>query len=187
MNRNGSIDLHTDDGNGADPDLRGHWKSCGLSMLTIKPHHFIDIITQFGDEGAPLQPHPFGHAVHTVAQQLLTNRNIMLCMELGSDAICEPCCHNVSGVCDDTIDTSFRPQAPASKQDYNQLIDRRWCERLGLEQGDRLSARAFCARVQDRAGNIEEIYRETPAERTQARQAKLLEGIAWFLGEEPRF
>ena len=154
-------------------------------MIAIKPHHFVDIITQLGNEDVQFQPHPYGHAVHSVAQQILADRDIVLCIELGSDAICEPCCHNVNGVCDDTIDVSFRPQAPSSKLDYNLLIDRRWCQRLELEQDQQLTAREFCTRIQARAGNVEDIYRETPAGRTQARQARLAKGIARFLGDEP--
>jgi len=84
-------------------------------------------------------------------------------------------------VCDDMIDISFRPQAPDSKREYNLLIDGRWSERLGLKQDDRLTAREFCLRIRDRAGDITDIYREMPADRTAARQAKLEKGIAKFL------
>jgi len=152
-------------------------------MISIKPHHFVDIVTAVGDERTPLEPHPYGHAVHTVAKGILANLDVNLRIELGADDICLPCRHNIRGLCDDTIDTSFRPQAPTSKREYNLLIDQRWAERLGLRQDDRLTARELCLRIRDCANDIEDIYREIPSGRTAERQAKLQRGIALLLGE----
>jgi hypothetical protein len=153
-------------------------------VIAIKPHHFVDIVTALGDRGVDFRPHPYGHAVHRVAGDILENRDVELRMELGADDICRPCCHNIDGRCDDTIDTSERPLAPKSKREWNLLIDRRWCERLGLGQDDRLTARELCRRIRDCAGDIRDIYREMPVERTAQRQVKLRRGIALFL-EEP--
>jgi hypothetical protein len=150
-------------------------------MITIKPHHFVDIITAIGDGRTEFQPHPYGHALHIVAEQILGNRDVCLRIELGADDICLPCRHNVDGLCDDTIDTSFRPKAPKSKRQYNLLIDRRWSERLGVQQDDQLTARELCLSIRDCAGDIRDVYRELPADRTAERQAKLQEGVARFL------
>ena len=151
-------------------------------MITIKPHHFVDIITAFGDGRTEFQPHPYGHAVHTVSDRVWRDRATVLEMELGADDICVPCVHNIDGLCDDTIDTSFRPGAPSSKREWNLRIDRRWCERLELEQGGRLTARQFCQRVRDRAGDITDIYREIPADRTAQRAQNLKDGVSRLLG-----
>jgi len=150
-------------------------------MISIKPHHFVDIITALGAGRSEASPHPYGHAVHSVTKKIFTDRDVDLRMEFGADDICLPCRHNFNGVCDDTIDTSFRPQAPESKREYNLLIDERWSEQLGLRQNDQLTARELCLRIRDRAGDISDIYREMPADRTAARQAKLQKGIAKFL------
>ena len=152
-------------------------------MISIKPHHFIDIITSFGAGQRTFQPHPYGHNVHTVSQQILDDCDTILEMELGIDHICRPCIHHVNGTCDDTIDTSFRPQAPQSKNAWNLLIDQRWCERLGIRQGDRFSARDLCRRIRDRMGDITDIYREVPADRTKKRQANLIKGLEYYLDE----
>ena len=149
--------------------------------IRIKPHHFIDIVRSFGQGQTEFQPHAYGHAVHTVAERLWRERDVMLEMELGADDICAPCIHNVDGLCDDTIDTSFRPDAPTSKREYNLLIDQRWCERLGLKQGDRLSARAFVERLRDGMGDIVPIYRENPPDRVAARAQAIRAGIEAFL------
>jgi len=151
-------------------------------MISIKPHHFVDILTAFGAARAAPQPHPYGHAVHSVTKEILANREVDLRMEFGADDICHPCRHNIEGLCDDTIDISFRPQAPTSKREWNLLIDQRWSERLGLRQDDRLTARELCLRIRDCAEDIEDIYREIPRDRNAGRQAKLQSGIAKFLG-----
>ena len=86
------------------------------TIFHIKPHHFVDIITKYGAGTVPSTPHPYGHAVHTIAALLLGDRDALLEMKLGADDICGPCMHNVGGLCDDAIDTSFRPDAPLSKR-----------------------------------------------------------------------
>jgi hypothetical protein len=150
--------------------------------IPIKPHHFVDIITAFGDGVEAPPPHPYGHAVHTVTEAVLSRPHVQMRMELGADAICAPCRHNQAGVCDDRIDTSYRPLAPASKRDWNLRLDQRWCERLGLAAGQQLSALACCRLLQEKAGDITAIYAEEPAERTAGRQARLAAGIRRFLG-----
>lgn len=145
--------------------------------ILIKPHHFVDIVTAFSNPSVTFQPHAYGHAVHSVAERIGRDLDVMLQMEEGADDICAPCTHNVDGLCDDSIDTSFRPQAPSSKREWNLMIDRRWCERLGLQQGQRITARGFCELLEDKRGDITDIYREIPAERTAERAAKLAAGL----------
>ena len=152
--------------------------------IRIKPHHFIDIIGDLGRGATAFEPHPYGHAVHVVAAKVLRERDAMLEMELGADDVCAPCVHNVGGLCDDAIDTSFRPAAPASKRAYNLLIDGRWCARLSLAQGDELTARRFCQRLRDGMGDLTGIYCENPPDRVAARDRALRLGVALFLGEQ---
>jgi len=151
-------------------------------LIRIKPHHFVDILTEVGTGVRRWEPHPYGHAVHTVAAAVVANPDRMLQMDFGADDICAPCRHNIDGLCDDTIDTSYRPAAPKSKRENNLLLDARWGARLGLAEGDRLTARAFAERLRDRAGDVTAIYRELPADRVARRQADLAKGVELFLG-----
>ena len=153
-------------------------------VIQIKPHHFVDIISALGRGQTTFEPHPYGHGVHTVAACLLREPDVLLEIELGADEICRPCKHNVGGFCDDTIDTSFRPEAPSSKREYNLLIDERWCRQLGLAQGDRIRALQLCERLREHADGLTDIYRENPADRTAARAGDLRAGIERFLGSE---
>jgi hypothetical protein len=150
-------------------------------VIRIKPHHFVDILTSFGVGQRTFEPHAYGHAVHTVSERVLDERDVTLEMELGADDICAPCIHNIDGLCDDTIDTSHRPGAPTSKREWNLGIDQRWCERLGIEQGDQMTARQFAESLSRRAGDITDIYREEPAERTADRAANMARGVEFFL------
>ncbi|MFH1919385.1 MAG: hypothetical protein ABIP48_05790 [Planctomycetota bacterium] len=156
-------------------------KGTGREAIRIKPHHFVDIISALGRGQTAFEPHPYGHAVHTVTVRLLEAPESLLEIELGADDVCRPCIHNVGGECDDTIDTSYRPEASSSKQEYNLLVDERWCERLRLRQGQRLDARQFCRRLRQCAGDIGEIYREMPADRVAKRAEELRAGVEKFL------
>jgi hypothetical protein len=149
--------------------------------IRIKPHHLMDILTAFGKGQRRFDPHPYGHAVHAVAAAVAEDPDVLLVMEFGADDICKPCVHNIGGLCDDTIDTSFRPEAPRSKREWNLRLDRRWAARLGLKEGDRLTARQLCERLRDELDDIAEIYREIPADMTAARAADLRKGVALFL------
>ena len=153
-------------------------------IVRIKPHHFVDILTAFGDGRKEFRAHPYGHALHLVAERILSADDTPLLIDLGADDICRPCRHNLDGLCDDIIDVSFRPGAPESKSEYNLIIDRRWCERLGLEPGERITAQELSRRILDRAGDLTPIYCETPAGRTAERAAKLFKGVKQFLNGE---
>jgi len=150
-------------------------------VVRIKPHHFVDILRDVGRGQTSWPPHPYGHALHMVAARILADPDAVLEVELGADAICGPCIHNVAGLCDDVIDTSFRPAAPASKREWNLLLDRRWCESLGLAHGQRLTARQFAERLHNRLGDLPAIYREVPLDRVAARAGDLRRGIERFL------
>ena len=91
------------------------------STISIKLHHFVDIITSFGTGNRIFKPHPYGHAVHIVSEKIDNNQEVYLKIELGIDDICRPCAHNVAGFCDDTIDTSYRPSAPSSKEEKTEF------------------------------------------------------------------
>jgi len=154
-------------------------------VIRTKPHHFIDIATAIGNGQTSFEPHPYGHAVHTVARKVMADHDAVLEMELGIDDICEPCVHRVGDECDDTIDITYRPEAPSSKMAWNLLIDTRWCRRLGIEQGDRVSVTEFCRILRAKMGSdISDIYREIPGEKTAERQQALERGIEYFLGAQ---
>ena len=152
--------------------------------IRIKPHHFVDIITSFGKGQRRFEPHPYGHAVHSVTAAVAADPDVMLQMEFGADDICAPCTHCIDGVCDDTIDTSYRPKAPSLKREWNLLLDRRWSAALGLREGQHLTARTFCELLRDGPRDLTNIYREIRADMTAERAAGLRKGVTAFLAGE---
>ncbi len=154
----------------------------GENVIRIKPHHVVDILTEYGAGREHWQPSEYGHALHVVAERVLRDGDVMLEMFSGADDICLPCIHNVDGLCDDEIDTSFRPQAPSSKREWNLLIDDRWYERLSLANHDRLTVVAFVRRLQSAVReDINGIYREVPSDGNAERLRKLTAGVAQYL------
>ena len=146
-------------------------------VIWIKPHHFLDIIRDIG-AGRVWEPHPYGHAVHSVGRELLADRDRMLELVVGIDDICRPCRYNINGVCTDTTES---PGYEVSKDEWNRTIDGRWLERLGLAEGDRVTARELCRLAGDNMGDIFTIYREADRKKTGDRERALKRGITLFL------
>ena len=152
-------------------------------MLILMPHHVIDIVRADMSRWAIPPKSPLGHRVREVCIRLFADRDAMIEVVDGADEICAGCAMFVDGRCINTIDTDFRPGAPAGMYDYNRLIDARWRERLALATGDRLTARAFVERLAERAGDIATIYPETPAATMVQWDRAIRQGIANYLDE----
>jgi len=148
------------------------------NVVQTKPHHFLDIIRDFG-AGKAFGPHPYGHAVHAVAQRVLRDRHVVLQLILGCDDICRPCIHNKGGTCDDSV--NIPPFT--SKEEWNRTIDTRIFEQLGLEEGTEIPASEFCRITRQRIGDLYDIWREVPHGDTDLRRENLMRGISTYLGE----
>ena len=111
-----------------------------MATMQLRPHHTIDIISSCG-HGAELKPHPYGHAVHTVAKAILSDIDMQVELIVGADDICRPCKHlKPDGQCDDVL-SQLDP--PMSKQEYNDDLDLRLFAQFGLEPGTVMSIRQF--------------------------------------------
>jgi len=129
--------------------------------MRLRPHHLLDIITQYG-AGVPFQPHPYGHAVHSVAATVLADPDVTIEFVVGADDVCR---HLIAGHCDDVL-THLDP--PLSKQDYNDDLDRRVLAHLALAEGSQLTCRAFLALVRRGLPGIAHVCthpKEDPASR----------------------
>lgn len=148
----------------------------------IRPLHFVDILCDYGAGVDVFTPHAFGHALHTVANRFIADPEIMLEITFDADEVCGPCVHNIDGVCDNTLDRSYRPSAPVMMRDWDLMINRRWCERLAIHPGDRLTARTFGELLRDRRGDITELFPEILDDRILTKEKNLKEGIRKLLG-----
>jgi len=110
------------------------------SEMILRPHHLIDILRDYG-KGRAFAPHPYGHAVHTVAERIRANLDTEITFVIGADSICVPCIHlQPDGSCDDVL---AQLDPTISKQGYNDALDARVFETLGLMPGCGMTARAF--------------------------------------------
>ncbi|MBN1583271.1 MAG: DUF1284 domain-containing protein [Anaerolineae bacterium] len=142
--------------------------------LELRPHHLLDIVTHYG-HGVTFRPHPYGHALHLVAEQLLEDPDQEVVFVITADAICQPCRHlQDDGSCDDVL---HQLAEPISKQSYNDDLDRRLWPILELDKGHRLTVRQFLARVQQHLPGIETICTH-PGEEQAHRREGLQHGIA---------
>jgi len=151
------------------------------TIIKIKPHHFIDIITSISADKVILEPHHYQHNVHSISKKILENRNTLLEIDLGDDDICNPCIHNINGICDDLLDISNRPKVPPLKREWNLILDKRWCKRLKVDQGAIISVLEFCELLEDGSNNLLEIYKENNRENTIEREINLKKGLKKYL------
>ncbi|HQK95598.1 MAG TPA: DUF1284 domain-containing protein [Armatimonadota bacterium] len=132
--------------------------------MRARPHHLIDIITQYG-AGQPFAPCDYGHAVHTVAARVIGDPQTLIEFVVGADDICDPCKHLVDGRCDDGV-PALGPTA--SKQEYNDALDERLMQFLGITEGQTMTFREYISVLRDHwDGLVEQCAHpgESPAER----------------------
>ncbi len=140
--------------------------------MRARPHHLLDIISQHG-AGTPFRPAACGHAVHLVARKLIGNPETMVEFVVDADDICAPCVHLVDGRCDDVL---RQLDPPISKQEYNDDLDRRLLEFLGMREGQVMSFRKFLGVIREHLAGIEAICAH-PGEDPAQRLAKLTRGL----------
>ena len=142
--------------------------------LELRPHHLLDVISDYG-RGIRYQPHEYGHALHTVAEQVLGQLDQEVTFVVAADAICQGCRHlQADRQCDDVL---HQLAEPVLKQTYNDDLDRRLWPYLGLDTGNRMTVRQFLQRVHQRVPGIETICTH-PGEEQSDRLAGLQQGLA---------
>jgi len=149
-------------------------------LLRLRPHHLIDIVTDYG-RGRAFVPHPYGHAVHLVALRLIEDTDVEIEFVLAADDICAPCRHlGPDGCCEDVL-RQLSP--PTSKQAYNDELDLAVFAHLRMEPGARLPLCEFLARLRQQAGVIAKTCAH-PGETEADRLAGLTRGLD-MLGAAP--
>lgn len=146
--------------------------------MRARPHHLIDIITQYG-AGRPFRPHEYGHAVHTVAERVISQPDVAVEFVVDADDICAPCVHLVEGRCDDVLSQLDPPgdrKRSHSKQDYNDDLDRRLLDFLGMHESQTMSFREYLRVIREHLDGIEAVCSH-PGEDPAQRAAKLTHGL----------
>lgn len=101
--------------------------------LVIKPHHLLDIFKLYGKGVEKFVPDErYNHDFYRVGNRVIENRVRSVEFTCGNDDICRPCVCLKQGVCGDRF--VYRG-VEHNKNSYNEELDRRLIDRLGLEAG----------------------------------------------------
>jgi len=143
------------------------------SDLRLRPHHILDIITSHG-QGIVMEPSDYGHSQHLVAERILSNPDLTVKLVVQSDDICTGCKHLMAdGKCDDVL-AQLTPSP--SKQAYNDVLDCRLLDLLGIEINSVMTVRAYLDIVNGQVPGIEAMCTH-PKEDQAERLAGLAEGL----------
>lgn len=144
-----------------------------MNAMKLRPHHVLDILTTYG-HGGQFTPHPYGHAVHLVAATMLSGLDLEVRFVIDADEICVPCKHLLpNGKCADVL---HQLSPPISKQKYNDELDSRLFEYLGLGASPVMTLREYLEIVNNHLPGLEKICTH-PKENQQERLKGLQEGL----------
>jgi len=142
-------------------------------MITIRPHHLIDIIRNIG-QGRSNVPHPYGHAQHVITRAIFNGAEREFMLVARADDLCKPCIHlSQKGICDDLLS---QLEEPVKKQDYNDALDRRLFEFFGLQEGTVVSLDEFLGFIESRFEELVPICLH-PKEDMTGRRGGLRKGL----------
>jgi hypothetical protein len=148
--------------------------------LRLRPHHILDIVTGHG-AGQHIEPHPYGHSLHIVAETILADLHLETELVVTADAVCHGCRHlQRDGHCDDVL--SQLDPAP-SKHAYNEVIDCRLLDDLRIKPGAVMTLHEYLVLVNRRVPGLERICTH-PKENECQRLANLTAGLV-KLGVRP--
>jgi hypothetical protein len=153
-----------------------------MKVISIKPHHLLDIIKLYGAGLNHFVPDPsHQHDFYRVGNIALKNPNTIVMFTIGNDAICTPCKFNQNHYCMDVV--ANNPSKFQSKDVWNKTIDKRLMKILGINENDQMTIHEYCQLAFTRLnpGNIKEIWKERPDKETANRTALLLKGLKKYL------
>ena len=141
--------------------------------MKLRPHHIIDIITDYG-KNVQYEPHHYGHSQHIVAPKLISNLDLNIWLVLEADDICTGCKHLMpDGKCKDVL-AQLNPSP--SKQAYNDILDSRLFDCFKIDPNCILSTREFLGLVNEKIPGIEKICTH-PKEDSEDRLLGLTNGL----------
>ena len=143
--------------------------------LRLRPHHLLDIVTEYKpDEDPNYAPAPGENGVRTITRLIGKTLDVEATFVIGPDSICDPCSHlGKNGRCDRILQHHKPPQA---MDDYNDPLDARLLDYLGLKPGVTVSVRSFLEMVNARVPGIETVCTHVGQE-PSARLAGLKAGL----------
>lgn len=147
-------------------------------QINLRIHHFFDIIRAFGKEEDNLSPHPYGHSFHKIAMIIKNNLGLKIKNVIECDSVCEGCVHYKNGHCEDSI--NYRDDF-ASKEEFNNQIDKRIIEKCLIKEGEILTPIQLCEKAKLYLDNMEFIYSGNDFWHTEQRKKDVSKGLEFCL------
>lgn len=141
--------------------------------MKLRIHHIFDMIRDKGCEKA-LEPHPYGHSYHAVAQELFAGKAEPIELVVENDDVCRGCAMLKEGRCVDTID---HRRDYTSKQEFNDYLDRRIMKIMALTEHEKITLPEILEIAERYIENITVIYEGNDLPHTELRRQNVLSGI----------
>lgn len=155
-------------------------KSEEVLMITIKPHHFLDIIKLYG-KGIErfVKDEAYNHDFYSVANEIINNNQVIIKLTLFEDDICGPCKYmGNDGVCTDKI---YHISSINSKDKWNKILDQRIMNYTDILENSTLSARDFCEILYSKKEYIFDIWKEDDDSANKSRYDAFCDGAIKYL------
>ena len=147
--------------------------------ITIKPHHFMDIIKLYGSGIEHFIPdEKMHHDFYKVANEIINDPNTSLNLTIHGDDICKPCIkyHH------ECIDPLNHIPGFNTKNEYNQTLDQRIIELYDLKD-KQYSAIELCTLFYNHKDYIYKVWTEEDDSITEKRYKLFSLGAKKFLNK----
>lgn len=149
-------------------------------VISIKPHHFLDIIKLYGSGIEIFKPdEEFYHDFYKVANLIVNDKNLKLKLTIQEDDICSPCKFiGINGICKDRISPI---NGIVSKDEWNKVLDKRLIDFYELDLNYIYTSKELAAIFNDKMDKILEVWKEEDAEKLKKRHILCIKGIEKYI------
>jgi hypothetical protein len=146
-----------------------------MERIRLKPHHVLDIVAYWKLDDEPgYERKPGENGVRVVRRMMTQDLDIPAEFGPGPDFICVGCSHlQQNGRCEQIL-TQYGRQVPMDE--YNDPLDRRVLDFLGMADGDEMTVRGFLELVNRFTPGVE-LVSHRPNETDESRCAGYVKGL----------
>lgn len=148
--------------------------------MELRIHHLFDMIRDIG-KGSVFTAHPYGHSFHRIARRLEERSFDRVVLLVACDAVCEGCIKMQGDHCVDTVD---HREDFTSKEAFNNVLDRRILDCLGLKAGQCISIDSLLQKAGRYLESIESLYEGNDPVHTLERKRCVEAGLRRMQEEE---
>ncbi|WP_201751160.1 MULTISPECIES: hypothetical protein [unclassified Neglectibacter] len=149
-----------------------------METITIKPHHFMDIIKLYGAGIENFVPDKkLDHDFYRIGNLVLACHTQPLLLTIEGDDICTPC-RQYRGLCQDAL---ANIPGFTGKNEYNRALDSRILSLYGLSAGP-YPAEELCGILYQGRKKIFQVWQEEENALTQRRFDLFTAGAEKYLG-----